>query len=181
MSNAISDTLSDAEKNSRRFVSYEYKEIAADSSKASFLIDGYENFGWEPDKNPVNEKKILRLKRDRKLVNKTELTRLQRNFESCLDEIEKLEKAKTSAASIWALAIGVAGTAFMAGSVFAVTAEPPRVLLCILLALPGFAGWIAPYFVYRWAAAKRAAHLAPLIEEKYEEIYEIFEKGNRLR
>ena len=43
----------------------------------------------------------LRLKRDRKIVNKTELTRLQRNFEACVREIQSLENSKTSKATIW--------------------------------------------------------------------------------
>lgn len=30
---------------------YEYKEITADMGQISFLIDGYENFGWEVDEN----------------------------------------------------------------------------------------------------------------------------------
>ena len=42
----------------------------------------------------------LRLKRDRKIVNKTELTRLQRNFEACVREIQSLENSKTSKATI---------------------------------------------------------------------------------
>ena len=39
------------EKSQRNFVAYEYKEVSANSSQASFLLDGYENFGWEPDDN----------------------------------------------------------------------------------------------------------------------------------
>ena len=35
----------------KQFVGYEYKELTAESSQASFLIDGYENFGWELDEN----------------------------------------------------------------------------------------------------------------------------------
>ena len=94
------------EKPQRNFVAYEYKEVSANSSQASFLLDGYENFGWEPDDNlpqssqsrhPGVEKMMtLRLKRDRKIVNKTELTRLQRNFEACVREIQSLENSKTS-------------------------------------------------------------------------------------
>ena len=147
------------EKSQRNFVAYEYKEVSANSSQASFLLDGYENFGWEPDDNlpqssqsrhPGVEKMMtLRLKRDRKIVNKTELTRLQRNFEACVREIQSLENSKTSKATIWALAAGVIGTAFIACSTFAVTADPPKILLCIIFAIPGFLGWILPYFLYK--------------------------------
>lgn len=173
----------------KEFVGYEYKEISADQSKVSFLLDGYENFGWEADGNvyesPVANphhpgKTILRLKRNRKIINKMELTRLQRNFEACVNEIDMLEKSKTSMATVYALIIGIVGTAFMAGSTFAITAQPPHVILCIVLAIPGFIGWILPYFVYKRVVGKQTEKVNALIEEKYDEIYTICEKGNKL-
>jgi len=172
------------------FIGYEYKEIAAESKKISFLIDGYENFGWEIDEKiaginenvslPYQSKIVVRLKRDRKIINKAELTRLQRNFEACLDEIDKLEGGRTTAAMMYALIVGILGTAFMAGATFAVTTQPPHIILCILLAIPGFIGWIIPYYIYKRMTEKQTEKITPLIEEKYDEIYEIFEKGNRL-
>lgn len=174
----------------KNFVGYEYKEIVAEGSRASFLLDGYENFGWVPDENmmvqrrseksPKQDKVVICMKRNRKIVNKTELTRLQRNFEACVREIDAMEKAKTSSAAVWALTAAIVGTAFMAGSTFAVTAQPPHILLCILLAVPGFLGWIFPYFIYKKIVNKQTEKLNPLIEAKYDEIYEICEKGSKL-
>ena len=122
----------------------------------------------------------LRLKRDRKLVNRTELTRLQRHFEANMEEIHALEASKASTATIWALAIGLLGTAFMAGSVFAITAHPQHIVLCILLAIPAFAGWIAPAFVYRKVKHQKTRQVEPFIEAKMEEIYSLCEKGQSL-
>ena len=181
----------DDNRTKKEFVGYEYKEVVTDKSGVSFLLDGYEKFGWETDENGYaavkdsgnpkrQEKVILRLRRNRKIVNKMELTRLQRNFESCVGEIETLEKSKTSAATIYALIIGVLGTAFMAAATFAVTAQPPHIILCIVLAIPGFTGWILPYFAYTRVVERRTAKVTPLIEEKYDEIYAICEKGNKL-
>lgn len=182
--------MDDTVKMREDFVGYEYKEIYTESSRASFLIDGYENFGWVLDDNipgnndnvhlPHQKKVILRFKRDRKIINKMELTRLQRNFEAYVNETQKLEESKTSVASMYALILGVLGTAFMACSVFAVTAQPPHIVLCILFAIPGFIGWIFPYYIYKKTVGKQTVKLTPLIEEKYNEIYEICEKGNRL-
>lgn len=114
------------EKEKRNYVGYEYKEIIADHNMVSLLLDGYENFGWEMNdslpessvggKAGSGKKTVIRLKRDRKIVNKTELTRLQRNFEACISEIQTLEQRKTSAATAWAIVLGMIGTAFMAGS-----------------------------------------------------------------
>ena len=156
----------------------------------SFLMDGYENFGWEIDENfsgnseslypPIQGKVLLHLKRNSKIINKMELTRLQRNFEACVNEIQMLERAKNSKAVMIALIAGVIGTAFMAGSTFAVTAQPPHIVLCILLAIPGFTGWILPYFLYKRMVCMQTEKITPLIEAKYDEIYEICEKGNKL-
>lgn len=180
-----------AEREQKAFMSYEYKEVTADGSRLSFLLDGYENFGWEMDERLMekgknadlvyqSKKATLRLKRNRKIINKAELTRLQRNFEACVDEIDRMEKEKTSAAAMYALVLGIIGTAFMAGATFAATAQPPQYILCIVLAIPGFLGWILPPFLYRKAAEKRTKKVIPLIEAKYDEIYEICEKGNKL-
>ena len=68
----------------------------------------------------------------------------------------------------------------MAGSTFAVTASPPHILLCIVLAVPGFLGWILPYFVYKKVVEKQTEKVTPLIEEKYDEIDSICERGNKL-
>lgn len=182
--------MEDAKTMQRGFTGYEYKEVTAESSRASFLIDGYECFGWELDENFPESRKtgnagnlkkmVIRLKRSRKIVNKMELTRLQRNFEACVNEIDTLEKAKTSTAALCAITVGIIGTAFMAGSVFAVTAEPPRIILSVILAVPAFLGWIIPYFLYKRMVRKQTEKLTPLIEEKQEEIYGICEKGSKL-
>ena len=159
------------ERSTSDFTAYEYKEVTVERSNASLYLDGYESFGWQQDENfPPKEnsgKVVLYFKRSRKLVNRMELTRLQRNFES-------------SAATAWAVGIGMLGTAFMAAAVFAITAAPPRVLLCIVLAIPAFAGWAAPSFVYRKIKHKKTQQVEPFIEAKREEIYTLFEKGQSL-
>ena len=168
----------------KNYRAWEYKEVSVPDSKASFYLDCYESFGWQQDENFPPQaawgKVLLKLKRDRHILNKTELTRLQRHFEADLEEIAALERSKTTAADLFALLTGLLGTAFMAGATFAVVADPPLVWLCVLLAIPGFGGWIAPYFLYRTAMDKKARQVQPFIEAKLEEIYQICEKGHSL-
>lgn len=171
-------------KSAHNFVGYEYKELSVAKEKLPIYLDAYQNFGWVVDEN-IRQKEAcghisLTLKRDRRILNKMELTRLQRNFEACMEQIDALERSRQSGPMISALTAGLIGTAFMAGSVFAITAQPPRVLLCILLAIPGFLGWILPYFLYRSQSYRKAANVTPLIEEKYEEIYELCKRGHQL-
>ena len=178
----------------KTFTFYEYKEVEAPAEQFSFLIDSYESFGWKLDENmpgnygdDIYVKRLaegknvkLRFKRNRNIMNKAELTRLQRNFEACRNEVTEMERLKTSGASVWALTIGVIGTAFMAGSVFAVVATPPRILLCIILAVPAFIGWIMPYFMYRKMVSVKTKKMNSMIDAKYEEMYELCEKGSKL-
>lgn len=121
--------MSEIREDGRSFVGYEYKEIPVEGDKASFYLDCYESFGWVPDEHGREEsgrgKGRLVLKRDRKIINKAELTRLQRHFEACVKELDALERSKTAKASVCAIVVGLIGTAFMAGSTFAVTHTPP--------------------------------------------------------
>lgn len=166
------------------FIGYDYKETTVETEYVSMYLDCYENFGWTTDENRPSVKGLhhttIYLKRDRHIINKTELTRLQRHFEACANEIRALENSKASSATMWSLVVGIIGTAFMAGSVFAVTHEPPMILLCILLAIPAFTGWILPYFIYKYVFRKRSRKVEPLIAAKQDEIYEVCEKGHFL-
>ena len=160
---------------------YEYKRVVVKENQFSFYIDCYKNFGWALDENtPVKNERgqsTFQMKRDRTILNKTELTRLERNFDACLLEMDKLEQSKTTVPMILTMSCGLIGTAFMAGSVFAVTATPPMIWLCVLLAVPGFAGWILPYFIYRKGVEKRTQKIEPFIVIKQNEIDEICRKG----
>jgi len=170
-------------KGGSEYVGYDYKTVAVDSEMASMFTDAYANFGWLSDgaqERQLTGAVVLKLKRDRKILNKTELTRLQQHFEACIDEIKSLENSKTTTATAYSIALGLVGTMFMAGSVFAVTAEPPLVLLCVLLGIPGIIGWALPYYIFKLFVNKRTMQITPLIEQKYDEMHEICEKGNAL-
>lgn len=126
----------------------------------------------------IDNSVVMKFKRDRKIRNKSELTRLQRQFDACVSEIQSLEFSKYRKASTVAYVIGVVGTAFMAGSVFAITLN--MVVLCAILAVPGFLGWIIPYLCYRNISKKKTAEITPLIDQKYDELYAVCEKRNAL-
>lgn len=172
--------------NNTDYIGYEYKEVEVKKELASLYMDSYPCFGWEIDPNRTAESEkmygyvALHFRRNRKICNKMELTRLQRNFDGVLSEIGHLERSKTTKAAAVALLVGILGTVFMAGSVFAVTAEPPIIFLCVILAIPGFVLWILPYFLYRRLVRRRTEQVAPLVEDKLDEIYTICENGKQL-
>ena len=164
------------------FVGFEYLEVSAKRSMESMYVDGYRNFGWKFEDASAQEAGSgavrLKFKRDRRIPSKAELTRLQRQFEACALEIEALERSKTTAAAIAAFTIGLAGTAFLGGAVFAYLNGllPPLVVL----PAPGFLGWIAPYFCYQKNRQRRTEQVSPIIEQKNDEIYSVCEQGCRL-
>lgn len=176
--------MGEVTREGKNFIGYDYKEVEVEEAGISMYLDGFLNFGWISDRERPPDKKgstvFLHLKRDRVIINKTELTRLERNFESCMNEIKVLKKSQTFLPTMVSLGIGIAGTVFMAGSTFAVTHDPPIIALCALLAVPGFAGWSFPYFTYKILVKKQIEKLQPLLEDKYEEIYGICKKGNDL-
>lgn len=164
------------------FIGYEYQTVSSPQSLESVYTDGYQNFGWEMEGSsaPTGRTTSMKFKRDRKIRNKAELTRLQRQFDACVDEIKSMEQSKNVKASIVAYVFGLIGCAFMAGSIFAITAAPPNTILCIILGVPGLIGWIIPYFCYVSIREKKAEAINPLIDKKYDEIYEVCEKANSL-
>jgi hypothetical protein len=165
-----------------RFVAYEYKSITAARGLESIYIDGFQNFGWEPDgSTPFFSSRgrasvMLKFKRERNIKNKGDLARLERQFEDGIQEIETLEKSKTSIAFIAAITVGIVGAAFMAGSVFAYLAG--MLPLMVILTIPGFLGWIFPYFCYTGVKAKQVQKVSPLIDAQYDTVYDLCEKAH---
>lgn len=174
--------MSEINRDSRQFIGYEYKEIDLRGERASMYLDCYPSFGWEEDDRGMggSGRKTVTLKRNRRIINKAELTRLQRHFEACMQELDELDRSKTTQSAISAIIVGIIGTAFMAFSTFAAVHEPPLWILTAVLAVPGFIGWVLPVFIYRRMTARRSKVVAELTEQKYDEIDEICEKGNRL-
>lgn len=164
--------------------SFDYLKVVVEDDLCSQYMDGYASFGWRQDENLPPEKAAgkvtLHFKRSRSILNKTELTRLQRHYEACMEEIAALEASKGSVPTMVSLTCGLTGCAFMAGSVFAVTAQPPVIWLMVLLAIPGFTLWAGAYFGYKEARRRRSAKVLPLIDAKYDEACAVCEKAQQL-
>ena len=165
------------------FIGYEYKDVTVRRDMEAIYADSFPSFGWQIEgtgftTSPRNV--VLKFKRNRRITNKAELTRLQREFEGHIHELERLEDFKFIVPSAVAYAIGIFGTAFIAGSVFAMTATLPLLPLSIILAVPGIIGWIVPYFAYLKLKKKKTDIATPVIDRQYDAIYEVCEKASAL-
>lgn len=85
---------------------------------------------------------------------------------------------KGMTAAIAASAVSLLGTAFLGISTFAYLAGMTPVFL--IAAVPGFLGWIFPFFLYQKMKASRERAIAPKIEEQHETIYGICKSGSEL-
>jgi hypothetical protein len=62
--------------NEEQFIAYEYKSVTASCGLESIYLDGFRNFGWEPDGSaPFSSPKgttavMLKFKRSRNIKNK---------------------------------------------------------------------------------------------------------------
>lgn len=169
-------------KETVNFIGYDYQDVSISEELETIYLDSYTNFGWKLEKvvyRPKRSRNVkIKFKRERKIRNKTELTRLQRHFDANLKEILSMRKKVEIHALTVALGVGLMGTGLLAGGVFAFLRDSKR--LTILLGILGFLGWLLPYFLYSCIGDKKRKKMTPLIEMKYDEIYEICKKGKSL-
>lgn len=171
----------DASAKKQDFVGYEYKSVVAPHGLASLYIDCYPCFGWEIEgrtSDSFGSRMALAFRRNRKMKNKVEVNKLQHQFEQGIETIEHLEKSKTMRASIVAYAVGLLGTAFLAGATFSFLAG--QIIICIVSAVPGFLGWGIAYLLYRRIYAKQSAKASVEIERALDGMYATCEKANTL-
>ena len=176
----------------REYVGYEYKDITTSRDMEGLYADSYPSFGWELESGgPCLSTGLigsgvvnLKFKRDRKIKNKMELTRLQRQFENYAEDVCNLEKSKYTSATIVASVYGLIGAVMIALSVFLISdmllAAQYTMPLVVLTGAVGLLCWVLLYPALKKQKAKAAAKANPLIEQKYDSINEACEKGHIL-
>lgn len=166
--------------NPEGFIGYEYKQVLVPRKLASIYADYYPFFGWElQDTSQYHATSVsLTFKRNRKIKNKVEINSCQRQFEDSVSTISNLENSKTTRASIIAFTLGILGTVFMALATFSYLYG--LIVACVILAIPGFAGWALSYVFYRKTIKKRTAVVEPQIDREFETLYSSCEKAHAL-
>lgn len=162
---------------------YDYRNVRVKPSMASLYKNAYHCFGWIlicPDEtSPTSDGNVeLTFQRHRKIRNKAELTRLQRNFDACASEISEMEESKTDTASKVSCGVSIVGSVFLCCS--ALLSAASQMVACILMAIPGLLGWLSPVFLYKAIIKKKGERVAPLVDQKYNEIQLVCQKAYNL-
>ena len=165
-----------------RFIRYEYKKIQVSSEDLALVLDAYASFGWQLDEKLSNLTDecfaLLRLRRDKNLINRVELTRLQRNFEACMEQIEELRHNAKRTAAILSILIGLFGALLAIGSAAAFAFGHP--VLGAALAMIAAVQMILPVFLYPTISKQRSKVIMPLIDRILDDIQALMEKGHAL-
>ncbi len=171
-------------ENSKDFMTYDYimKEISSD--KVSICVDCYESLGWEVTANNsvfgyMNQ---LVFKRDRKIKNKQALLKIQKKFDENFDNIEKMEKSKTTKGFVSSMIIGVIGALTLGGgmSLCLLNNPLPLMIIGIAIGVVGLGICALSYPLYTKITNKRNTIITPIIEEHYDIIANLCEEGNNL-
>ncbi len=170
------------------YVAYEYLSVDVKKNFELIYTDCYENLGWQAISSSESENVLinhgigsmvnLKLKRARKIKNRSMLLSLQRKCEGALSKIDRLETSKESNAVIISLSIGIAGLGFLMGAVFGFLAG--KLLLATVLVLLGCIGFAFPFSIYKKIKIKQESKVALLIEEQYDLIYSFCEQAKKL-
>ena len=163
------------------FVAYEYATVRAPRDLAPLYQDTYRSFGWtETNEAAAGQRPRtveLGLKRDRNIRARSAIAELERKAERALTNIGRLSSSPHTVAMTAAITIGLVGTAFVAGSVFAL---PVSLVLSVVLGVIGLLGWAGGAAAYIAVRSRRAAKLAARVDDEYRVVYECSEQATRL-
>lgn len=120
----------------------------------------------------------LKFKRDRRLNNKRELEKLERQWEEALAAIHKLEKRNQAQTMGISLGTGIIGTGFLALAVYNFIMA--NVVLGVVFAIIGMIGWGIGFFANRNLAKRKAAQSEAAVQAQLDLAYSACEQAHAL-
>lgn len=166
--------MADKKDNGKNLERYDYLEKKVNSHFEIFYTEYYPCFGWVIVKEATLKNRNLEVhiafRRKFDIAHKMELLRLQAKFDSCMEELRNLEIAKVFGAVAAAVMLGLLGIGFMIGAIMLSSIYG---VLGGVLAIPAMGGWLMAFPCYRMIKGKKQKVIQPLIDEKYEELYQI--------
>lgn len=191
--------------NNEKFVAYEYKNISVKREAVPIYMDCLQNFGWilieerghgygapyritaelsgmiaqaSPENADIADLVTLKFKRNRKITNRLEIDKLEGQCEEALTAIDKLEKKNNAQSMGISLGAGMIGTVFLGLAAYNFIAA--NLVVGIVCAVVGMAGWGAGFFANQRISKKKAKQSESMIQQYLETAYSTCEQAHEL-
>ena len=171
---------------------YEYlsKDVKIDLEEN--YINCYSNFGWIPinnngkrdyylNSNPNPYFVNITFKRSRRISQKDELQKLQKECENAIKEIDKLEKMPNSIGMVYSLTVGVLASICIAICIYSLFfCESIIWPLVIIFGMIGIIGIVLPYFIYKKIKEDKEIENKSKIKKAEEIIFDTCDKARKI-
>ena len=134
-----------------------------------------QSFGETAD---PSETMTLKFKRDRRIENKQQLDKLERDYEEALAAIHKVERKNVAQTMGISLGTGIIGTVFISLAVYNFVFS--NIVLGVLFAAVGAVGWAIGFFSNMKIGKKKSSQTEPYVEEQLNIVYSACEKAHAL-
>jgi len=139
------------------------------------IANAAQSFGETAD---PSETMMLKFKRDRRIENKQQLEKLEREYEEALSAINKAERKNVAQTMGISLGTGIIGTVFIGLAVYNFIFS--NTVLGVLFAAVGAVGWTIGFFSNMKVGKKKSAQTEPYVQEQLNIVYSTCEKAHAL-
>ena len=139
------------------------------------IADAAQCFGETADASPTI---TLKFKRDRRIENKQQLDKLEKEYEEALSAINKIERKNSAQTMGVSLGTGIIGAVFVGLSVYSFISS--NIVLGTLFAVVGAAGWAIGFFSNQKVGKKKSVQSGPQVQEQLGIAYNACEQAHAL-
>ena len=120
----------------------------------------------------------LQFKRDRRIENKQQLDKLEKEYVEALSAIDRIERKNSAQTMGVSLGTGIVGAVFVGLSVYNFVAS--NIVLGVVFAVIGAIGWTIGFFSNRKVGSKKSTQAEPHVQEQLDIVYSACEKAHAL-
>ena len=168
-------------------ITYDYKTIKVKREYETIVCDAYENLGWELTNTSASENSLfyinLSFKRNRKIENKMELTKLQEKVDNILANIENLQTKKKNAGVVEGISTGVVGALIFGGGMsmsMLNTASVGLLVGGIAVGIVGITVGLLGWLVLKKINKKKNTKIQPILESEFDKLADVCEQAHGL-
>lgn len=168
-------------------ITYDYKTIKVKREYETIVCDAYENLGWELTNTSASENSLfyinLSFKRNRKIENKMELTKLQEKVDNILANIENLQTKKKNAGVVEGISTDVVGALIFGGGMsmsMLNTASVGLLVGGIAVGIVGITVGLLGWLVFKKINKKKNTKIQPILESEFDKLADVCEQAHGL-